>query len=29
MIEGNAADFNSAKQKAEAELRFLSSAPLQ
>ncbi len=29
LIEGNAPDFVSAKQKAEAELRFLSSAPVQ
>lgn len=29
LIEGNAPDFVSAKQEAEAELRFLSSAPLQ
>jgi len=28
LIEGNAPDFVSAKQKAKAELRFLSSAPL-
>lgn len=29
LIEGKAPDFISARQKAEAELRFLSSAPLQ
>ena len=29
LIEGNAPDFASAKHKAEAELRFLSSAPVQ
>ena len=29
LIQGNAPDFVSAKQKAEEELRFLSSAPVQ